>query len=52
MAIGNKMMAGVELVSSCFYNGAVEALSTQSFLNFGANFRTPVTKTFKQRCQL
>lgn len=46
MEIGNKMMAGVELVSSCFY-GAVDALSTQSFLNFGANFSIPMTKTFK-----
>lgn len=46
-------MAGVELVlSRCFHTAAVEALSTQSSLKFGANFSIPVTETFKQRCQL
>lgn len=34
MEIGNTMMAGVELMSSCFHNAAVEALSTQSFHEF------------------
>lgn len=47
------MMAGVELVlSRRFHTAAVEALSTQSSLEFGANFSIPMTETFKQRRQL
>lgn len=53
MEIESIMMAGVELVlSRCFHIAAVEALSKQSSLKFGANFSIPMTETFKQRRQL
>lgn len=53
MEIESIMMAGVELVlTRCFHTAAMEALSEQSSLKFGANFSIPMTETFKQRRQL